>query len=194
VSAAAVRLLAPALADGGVSCMLCDRGVARATAPVWHVRLGGDFVGSARTVYAPDGDLAAVRAGVRDLCAAEVLVVAAAGREAALWGDRLTAAAQERGAAGAVVDGYVRDVRAVTASGLPLRARGTLPARGEPTSNGAANVTVELAGVRVSPGDLVVADADGVVIIAADRIHELEANALTWLRAERHQGNEGTNA
>lgn len=194
MSAAAARLLAPALPEGGVSCMLCDRGVARATAPVWQVQLGGDFVGSARTVYAPDGDLAAVRAGVRDLRPAEVLVVAAAGLEAALWGDRLTAAAQERGAAGVIVDGYVRDVRSVTASGLPVRARGTLPARGEPTSNGAANVTVEVAGVRISPGDLILADADGVVIVAADRIHELETRALAWLRAERNQGNEGTNA
>ncbi len=193
MSATAARLLAPALSEGGVSCMLCDRGVARATAPVWHVRLGGDFVGVARTVSAPDGDLAAVRAGVGALRQGEVLVVAAAGLEAALWGDRLTAIAQERGAAGVVIDGFVRDIRAVTASGLPLRARGTLPARGEPTSNGAADVAVEVGGVQVTPGDLILADADGVVIVAAARTEEVESRALAWLRAERASGNERMN-
>jgi regulator of RNase E activity RraA len=174
--------------------MLCDRGVARAAAPVWRVHLSGDFLGFARTVHAPDGDLAAVRAGVRDLCAGDVLVIAAAGREAALWGDRLTAAAQERGAAGVVVDGFVRDVRTVAASGLPLRARGTMPARGEPTSAGATDVTVVVAGVEVAPGDLVVADADGVVIVPADRLPQLERHALAWLRAERAEGTERKDA
>lgn len=194
MSATAAGLLAPALAEGGVSCMLCDRGAARASAPVWHVHLGGDFLGPARTVYAPDGDLAAVRAGVGELRAGEVLVIAAAGREAALWGDRLTAAAQERGAAGVVVDGFVRDVRTVAASGLPLRARGTMPARGEPTSTGATGVTVVVAGVEVAPGDLIVADADGVVIVPASRIPDLERHALAWLREERSEGTERTDA
>lgn len=190
----AARLLAPALADGGVSCMLCDRGVARATGPVWQVHLGGDFAGVARTVSAPDGDLAAVRAGAQALRPGEVLVIAASGLGAALWGDRLTAVALERGAAGVIVDGYLRDVRAVAASGLSVRARGSLPARGEPTSAGTLDVAVEVAGVSIAPGDLILADADGVVVVAADRTEELRDHALAWLRAERDPGHEGTDS
>ena len=190
----ALDRLSRELPGGGVSCLLCDHGVARAADPVWTVALGGAFAGPARTVSVPDGDLQAVRAAVAALRPGEVLVVAAGGSSAALWGDRLTAAAQARGAAGVIVDGYVRDVQAVAASGLGLRARGTLPRRAEPTGQGALDVPVEVAGVRLAPGDGVLADADGVVAIAAQDAGTIERQLEAWLRAERAAGQEGTEA
>lgn len=190
----ATATLVPLLESGGVSCLLCDHGVARAAGPVWSLALGRAFAGPARTVSAPDGDLQAVRAAVAALQPGEVLVVAAGGLPAALWGDRLTAAALARGAAGVVVDGYVRDVQAVAASGLGLRARGTLPRRGEPTGAGALDVPVEVAGLRVAPGEGILADADGVVAIGAEGADRIERQLEAWLRAERAPGQEGTEA
>lgn len=189
---AAARILQAALADGGVSALLCDRGVAHAGAPVWTVWLGGPFAGPARTVAVPDGDLGAVRQAAEQLERGEVLVIAAGGHPAALWGDRLTSVAHGRGAAGIIVDGYIRDVVAIAESGLPVRARGTFPMRGAATGRGRLDRPVDLAGAPLAPGDLVVNDADGVVVVPADRIDDVERHAQAWLREERGLDMEGT--
>jgi len=82
------------------------------------------------------------------------------------WGELLSTAAQVRGAAGAVMDGCVRDIVAIRAVGFPVFHGGIAPL----DSNGRArvmaiDVPVECAGVAVSPGDLVFGDADGLVVV-----------------------------
>lgn len=99
----------------------------------------------------------------------EVPVVAAdAGNRAALWGELFSCAAQGRGVAGAVVEGYVRDAKKVAELQFPVFCRGFSPldtlGRAETISFGS---TVVCGGVEVRPRDYVVADEDGVVIIPA---------------------------
>jgi len=105
---------------------------------------------------------------VDSLEAGDVAVLACGGptERIAPWGELLSTAAQLRGAAGCVTDGLVRDVRGIRAMGFacfhggigPLDSRG----RGEMM---AMDVPVVCGGVRVAPGDLVLGDADGVVVL-----------------------------
>lgn len=82
------------------------------------------------------------------------------------WGELLSTAAKVRGAAGALMDGCVRDVKAIKAMGFPVFHGGIAPldskGRGKIM---AIDVPIECAGVKVNPGDLIFGDADGVVVI-----------------------------
>jgi regulator of RNase E activity RraA len=82
------------------------------------------------------------------------------------WGELLSTAAKARGAAGALMDGCTRDVRAIRAMGFPAfhGGIGPLDSKGRGRIM-AIDVPVECAGVPVRPGDLIFGDADGVVII-----------------------------
>ena len=110
----------------------------------------------------------------------EVWVGATGGfREAALWGELLSTACMASGAVGALVDGYVRDRHVIRSLGFPVLCRGADPrdinGRGEVVAH---NVTVEVDGVTVSPGDLVVGDDDGVVIVPEALIDEVVGAAV----------------
>ena len=82
------------------------------------------------------------------------------------WGELLSTAAQARGARGAVIDGFIRDIRKIVSMRFPVFTTGLSPVdsngRGEVV---AYNVPIECGGVTVNPGDIVFGDADGVVII-----------------------------
>jgi 4-hydroxy-4-methyl-2-oxoglutarate aldolase len=105
----------------------------------------------------------------------DVIVVAAGGRiDAAGWGGILSLAAVTRQVAAVIVDGACRDVDESTELGLPIFARAATPrtARGRQTETG-WDVAVVAGGIRVEPGDLVVADRSGVVFLPADRAAEI---------------------
>jgi regulator of RNase E activity RraA len=97
----------------------------------------------------------------------EVLVAAAGGSlRCGIWGELLSTAARNRGCAGAIVDGAVRDVRRMDEMGFLCFARGTSPLDSRDRQRVAAvDVPVEIGGVQIAPGDLVLADLDGVVVV-----------------------------
>jgi 4-hydroxy-4-methyl-2-oxoglutarate aldolase len=107
----------------------------------------------------------------------DVIVVAAGGRvDAAGWGGVLSLAATIRGITAVIVDGACRDVDESAALGLPVYALTAVPAtaRGRQAEVG-WNLPVDIAGVPVSPGDLVVADRSGVVFVPAARAADVVA-------------------
>lgn len=109
----------------------------------------------------------------------DVIVVAAGGRvDAAGWGGVLSLAATVRGVRAVIVDGACRDVDESTALGLPVYALAAIPAtaRGRQAEIG-WNTPVEVAGIAVVPGDLVIADGSGVVFIPAGRAADVIAAA-----------------
>lgn len=109
----------------------------------------------------------------------DVIVVAAGGRvDAAGWGGVLSVAATQRGVRGVIVDGACRDVDDAATLGLPVYALAAVPAtaRGRQAEVG-WNAPVQVAGVPVAPGDLVVADGSGVVFLPAARAAEIIAVA-----------------
>ena len=82
------------------------------------------------------------------------------------WGELLSTAARARGAAGCLTDGYVRDVRQIRQLGFPVFHGGIAPLDSKGRGKVAdIDVPIECGGVRVLPGDLVVGDADGVVVV-----------------------------
>ena len=123
---------------------------------------------------------------IDDLKRDEVPVFAcgASGRIAP-WGELLSTAARARGAAGAVMDGLTRDIQAIRAMQFPVFAGGIGPldskGRGKIM---AVDLPVEVAGVRVAPGDLVFGDADGIVVVPQAVEAEVIAAALAKVAGE----------
>lgn len=126
----------------------------------------------------------------------EVMMVAGRGTErAALWGELLSTAARYRGARGVVIDGMARDIKLIKEMGFPAFAKGVIPT----SSKGRViaiehGCPVEMGGVKVHPGDLVVADLDGITVVPKDIIDEVIKKALevasseTLTRAELKKG------
>lgn len=93
--------------------------------------------------------------------------------------------ARQKGVSGVVVDGAVRDVDACEVFGFPVHARGTVPltARGRIVQE-AWNVPVRLGDAPVRPGDVIVADVNGVVVIPVEKVQEVVAAAEEILSKE----------
>jgi len=102
------------------------------------------------------------------------------------WGELLSTAAQVRGAAGAVMDGCVRDIKAIRAMGFPVFHGGIAPLDSKGRARVMAiDIPVECAGVAVAPGDLVFGDADGLVVVPQAVEKEVLSLAQEKLRGER---------
>ena len=78
---------------------------------------------------------------------------------------------------GVVIDGAFRDIEGCEEIGVPIFARGVVPRAGGKARDGRVNVAVEIGGVRVSPGDIIVGDADGVVVVPPEEAEEIMARA-----------------
>lgn len=103
------------------------------------------------------------------------------------WGELLSTASRVRGSAGALMDGCVRDIKAIKAMGFPVFHGGIAPldskGRGKIM---ALDVPIECDGVPVSPGDLVFGDADGVVVIPQRAEEEVLKLAFDKIKGERN--------
>ncbi len=108
-----------------------------------------------------------------------VLVAAGGSARAAVWGELFSTAARARGARGALLDGYCRDERRITGMGYPVWCRGLLPldCKGRLAVTGWRQPAV-VGGLLVRPGDLVVADVDGVVVVPAALAEETVRRGL----------------
>lgn len=106
----------------------------------------------------------------------QVLVLAGSGPFGAVWGEMVTVGAMSKGLAGAVIDGSTRDVDAIERLGFALWSTAVRPFGASKQASGSVNRPVTCAGVQVSPGDLIVADGDGVVVVPHQLVDEtLEA-------------------
>lgn len=116
----------------------------------------------------------------------DVMMVCSNGSErAALWGELLSTAARHRRANGAIIDGLVRDVLLIREMGFPVFAKGVRPT----SSKGRViavdhGCPVEMGGVHVEQGDLVVADIDGVVVVPSGVVEEVVEKALDVVERE----------
>jgi RraA family protein len=133
--------------------------------PVWR---GARLAGPAFTVKTPPGEHRAVREAAEQAPAGSVLVVDGGAVKSALWGDKMSQVAVDRGLAGLVIDGAVRDIDGIEALGFPVFAAAIVPTppagRDRP---GELEVPITSCGVSVRPGDTVYGDADGVVVVPA---------------------------
>ncbi|MFD7450222.1 RraA family protein [Kitasatospora sp. NPDC059827] len=132
--------------------------------------------GPAFTVQCPPGDNLMLHAAIYRAEPGSVIVVESGDLDYALAGGNVCAVAQRRGVAAFVADGLIRDLAEVRDLGFPVVARGVIPIPGAKKQLGAHGVPVLCGGVLVAPGDIVVADEEGVVAVpAAERTAVLEA-------------------
>jgi regulator of RNase E activity RraA len=107
------------------------------------------------------------------------VLVASGDTSRALWGDLATHRAMRRGARAAIVDGCARDVDAVAATGFSVWAARIYVGEGSRTGGpGAVNVPITVRGATVEPGDVVVADGDGIGFIPRAMLDDVVAAAL----------------
>jgi regulator of RNase E activity RraA len=166
-----------ALCDADKSLPVVDPAI-RAMVP--DVRMAG----SAFTVVAVDDHLPTFSA-LAEAGAGDVLVISTGGGHLAVLGELFATEARRRGLAGVVIDGYCRDVAGLRRLGLPVFARGTIPASGSTRSRAALGQPVRCGGIEVTAGDIVFGDDDGVVIAPAARVEAALEAAERIGRAER---------
>ena len=122
--------------------------------------------GQAVTALTYPGDNLMMHKALSLAGAGQVLVVTnGGGSDGALWGDMAATHARHKGIAGVVMDGPIRDVDALNEMRFPVWATCVSPSHSEKAGPGAVNVPIVAGGVSVHPGDVIVADGDGVLAI-----------------------------
>jgi regulator of RNase E activity RraA len=132
--------------------------------PIYHPM--EHLCGTVFTVKARPGDNLLATKAIHMAQPGDVIVISGGfDMTLSVWGGVMAAMARQKGIAGVVTDGLVRDVAEIRASGLPVFAIGLTPVG--PTKEGAGqiNLPISCGGVVVNPGDIVVGDEDGVVVV-----------------------------
>jgi len=137
------------------------------------------LIGSACTVKVYPGDNLMVHKALDVAKPGDVIVVDTGGnRRNAVIGDLVATKAKHRGIAGFVIDGLIRDLPGVIEAGLPVFARGVTPIGPLHRGPGELNYTISCGGIVVNPGDIIIADTMGVVVVrkefAGDIVKRLE--------------------
>lgn len=159
------------------------------SAAIQRIVPGGPFAGPAVTVEEAEGGNLMSHLALELVREGDVIVIdAKAVMTRAAWGGLQTLAAKQRGAKAVVVDGTIRDANESAKLGLPIFARGTSPGGPLKGASGNVNYPIACGGVVVNPGDIVVGDGDGVVVVPqelAEALIELCKNRLSleqrWL-------------
>ena len=125
--------------------------------------------GPAYPVRCVPGDNLMLHAAIHRAPGGSVIVVEAGDNDYAVAGGNVCAAAQRRGIAAFVVDGVIRDLAETRENRFPVFARGVIPIPGGKNALGVLNGPVRAGGVEVHPGDIVVADEEGIVVVPAGR-------------------------
>jgi 4-hydroxy-4-methyl-2-oxoglutarate aldolase len=137
---------------------------------------GQRISGAAVTSYNFPGDNLMIHVALNVAQRGQILVLTnGGGTQGALWGDVACTFAAHKGIAGVVADGPVRDIDALREMNFPVWATAISPSHPEKRGPGSVNVPVVVDGVLVEPGDVIVADGDGVLVIPqADLARTLE--------------------
>ncbi len=121
-----------------------------------------------------------------DLRAGEVYICTGASFRYALWGELMSTRARVCGAAGAVVDGYSRDTRAILEMGFPVFSRGSYAQDQGPRGHVVDfRLPIEIEGVHIHPGDIVFGDIDGVCIVPRQAERDVFNGAFEKARGEK---------
>ncbi len=170
------RASTPNISDGAHR-RPCLEGI-RPLNPDWKM------VGPAFTVRSAPGDWAKPVEAIDKANEGDVIVIDAGGVGPALWGELATHSALQRKLGGVVVDGGVRDTPEIRKLGLPVFTRTVSSNAGEPKGFGEIGVPVTVGGQEVSPGDWIVGDGDGVMVLPRAEAVEMANHAADCLEKE----------
>jgi 3-hexulose-6-phosphate synthase / 6-phospho-3-hexuloisomerase len=140
--------------------------------------------GPAVTVVTRDGDWAKPVEAIDRAGPGDVIVIDAGSGTTAVWGELASWSAHGRKVAGVVIDGAIRDLDAILELGFPAFSRSVSANAGEPKGHGEIGVEVVVGGQRVRPGDWIVGDLSGLVVVPRERAGEIANRALDVLEHE----------
>ena len=136
------------------------------------------MAGRAVTVHTVAGDWAKPVEAIEVARKNEVIVIDNDGvTDVAPWGELATLSCQKKGISGVVIDGAVRDVDEIRIMKFPLFAKAVVPNAGEPKGFGEINAEIRCCGQYIRPGDWIIGDESGVVVIPAERAYEIARRA-----------------
>jgi len=151
--------------------------------PAWP---GARVLGPAFTVRTFPADNLMIHKAATLAKPGDVIVVNAGGyKDTAVFGDLLGYSLKVHDVAGIVIDGATRDAEGLAAIGFPVFARAVLPMGPFKDSPGAINVPISCGGIAVRPGDIILGDGDGVVVIPQERAADTLAKARAGLAKEQ---------
>ncbi|MFH0807200.1 MAG: bifunctional hexulose-6-phosphate synthase/ribonuclease regulator, partial [Elusimicrobiota bacterium] len=162
---------------------------------IYSVFNGVKIFGPAVTVRTYPGDWAKPVEAIDLASKGDVIVIDAGGVEPAVWGELATSSAIQKKLGGVVIHGAIRDVTDIRKLKFPAFAKKITPQAGEPKGFGEINIPIVISGVPVSPGDWIVGDDDGVIVIPKEKLAETTNRAMDVLekenriREEIHRGN-----
>ncbi|MFH1957363.1 MAG: orotidine 5'-phosphate decarboxylase / HUMPS family protein [bacterium] len=148
------------------------------------LKSGYKMRGPAVTVRTYPGDWAKPVEAIDRAKKGDVIVIDAGGGAPAVWGELATHSAIQKGLAGIVISGGVRDVADIKKMDLPVFASVITPQAGEPKGFGEIGVPVVIGGVRIKTGDWVIGDDDGIIIIPKEKAAEYTNRAMDVLERE----------
>lgn len=151
---------------------------------LYPVSTGLKMFGCAVTVRTYPGDWAKPVQAIDVAKPGDVIVIDAGGVGPAVWGELATNSALVKKLSGVVIYGAIRDVAEIRKLKFPAYTRIITPQAGEPKGFGEINVPITISGIRIFPGDWIVGDDDGIVVIPKDNITEVVNRAMDVLEKE----------
>ena len=166
-----------------ISDAMHRKGVMRGIKPLFEdIKL----VGKAVTVQTFEGDWAKPVEATDVAKEGDVIVVYAGSKDVAPWGELASWSCKQKGITGIVIDGAVRDVEEIRRLRFPVFAKYVVPNAGDPKGFGELNAEIKCGGQEVKPGDWIIGDDNGVVVVPKESAYEIARRAKeVWKNEER---------
>jgi len=145
---------------------------------------GTKIIGKAVTVTTYPGDWAKPVEAIDYASEGDVIVINALGMGPAVWGELASESCKKRKIAGVVIDGAVRDIKEIRKMNFGIFSKEICSNAGEPKGEGEINTQIKCGGININPGDWIIGDDDGVVVVPQEKAIEIANRALDVFEKE----------